>query len=159
MDGKGMELSDGLLTYLDWDWYVVDCFKEIRMIGHAVKTDDEDHPYSIIEFPAYVGMNRRQVKKISLGYRVPHMRGDDTQKEVEWGRGCERRVCGGQGRWHDRLLFHLRPCGIHGLSHRPHQDGEAQHIKALLREDLQNIRRSIHDETQFTGQIHAISNL
>ncbi len=54
MDGKGMELSDGLLTYLDWDWYVVDCFKEIRMIGYAVKTDDEDHPYSIIEFPHLV---------------------------------------------------------------------------------------------------------
>lgn len=54
MDGKGMELSDGLLTYLNWDWYVVDCFKEIRMIGYAVKTDDEDHPCSIIEFPHLV---------------------------------------------------------------------------------------------------------
>lgn len=51
MDRKGIELSDGLLTYLDWDWYVVDCFKVIRMMGCAVKTDDEDHPYSIIEFP------------------------------------------------------------------------------------------------------------
>ena len=67
MDGKGMELSDGLLTYLDWDWYVVDCFKEIRMIGYAVKTDDEDHPYSIIEFP-YLVLDANEIRRRGHDY-------------------------------------------------------------------------------------------
>lgn len=31
MDGKGMELSDGLLTYLEWDWYRVASSPELSM--------------------------------------------------------------------------------------------------------------------------------
>ena len=123
MDGKGMELSDGLLTYLDWDWYVVDCFKEIRMIGYVVKTDDEDHPYSIIEFPHLV-LDANEIRRRGHDYCR-----EQQAKTTRWPTGyCDpAQVSSSAGshplpncRWGMWIATHRSGCTVQDRWREPH---------------------------------------